>query len=1004
MKAGGHALPNDLHAAEAATASTLHYALGNLGHKQKSWMTPSLPANTMSAPSPPTLTAAPPLPVVRKRGRPPKPRPLVPSNHRRTTERATSLEPQAERQPASSPTSPHLANIVTRQDNPTPSSITVFPSPTPSEESTNHASTPATYGDGNAVSSRVDYFDMGSARANNAQEMSVETRVIDSVGRLKRAAAGHGQPAEKRKRVDGVTRRPSGPYTQHGGPSGQFHSRGPFLGNQPNSQIPSPQPVQDAYVLRSQIPETTPRAQDQFSPLHPPSRAVSEAQQSSASGSNWYTVHQCLTVFDKFRASFTAMPKYPRDLKRMEVLRDATCKQDWAYLTMHQYYCLFTYMPTALPEILRCQPNLPLALQSMRNVLDVNDHLSPAVLHFFSNYPFPMDQISTVWPHMFERQAQSFMRFVGYSANYDQLRITCERRKCPPNTRELVELGIVSTTFQRLLFTAFLRRLWQAVPPQQQMQKQFEDQAVDRFVQDQAQYLQREALLMRNLSLGNEPPPRDQGTELRRWDKQFKQLAGTFGLALEAQGSSLTNPQERRHSHLQAYPQQQLQQQHQQHQQRVSVNNAPHAPHSGEMRTHISSVNPHTGQVLIQQIRGQGYPHQPPSRAQTHQRQRRTPLPLLAHPGQILPQQRQPYPARFSLHQAYLRSPILQAQNLESPLYHYVHAFAIRPARLSDAGRAIERWTFHLAQSELQCIPRSVASTLGAPETRAVEEVANAKTIRLRCVKWPSENNPDMHSWTTTDTCWIPHSYFTFNETHLEQRKKVHHGKDLPIDITRLLREGENVLETTVTAMSNDTSYLQYLVAIEVLGVMTHESIKQHSLDNVIPAEDTKKDIRKRLSGASIDNDDDDFTIVESNLTINLFDPFSASRFCDIPVRSKACSHIDCFDLETFLQTRRRKGDASVSDQWRCPICNADARPPELVVDGFLVEVRKELEKQGLATTRAIIVDQDGTWKPKKEVRDPNGVQDRETPEASGTPTAGKPAVPTSMEIIDLSD
>jgi hypothetical protein len=143
---------------------------------------------------------------------------------------------------------------------------------------------------------------------------------------------------------------------------------------------------------------------------------------------------------------------------------------------------------------------------------------------------------------------------------------------------------------------------------------------------------------------------------------------------------------------------------------------------------------------------------------------------------------------------------------------------------------------------------------------------------------------------------------------------------------------------------------------------------------------------------------------VESNLTINLFDPFSASKICDIPVRSKACLHNDCFDLDTFLDTRRRKGDVSVPDGWRCPICNADARPNHLIVDGFLEEVKKQLDAQNLSNTRAIIVQQDGSWIPKPEVRDPYGVSDRGVSDEPATPSTAPAPLPTHIEIIDLSD
>jgi hypothetical protein len=67
-----------------------------------------------------------------------------------------------------------------------------------------------------------------------------------------------------------------------------------------------------------------------------------------------------------------------------------------------------------------------------------------------------------------------------------------------------------------------------------------------------------------------------------------------------------------------------------------------------------------------------------------------------------------------------------------------------------------------------------------------------------------------------------------------------------------------------------------------------------------------------------------------------------------------------------------------------------------LIVDGFIEDVQKQLELQGLASTRYILVQQDGSWQPKAEVRE--GVSD-ETPE----PVA-KRSVLADADVIDLSD
>jgi hypothetical protein len=333
-------------------------------------------------------------------------------------------------------------------------------------------------------------------------------------------------------------------------------------------------------------------------------------------------------------------------------------------------------------------------------------------------------------------------------------------------------------------------------------------------------------------------------------------------------------------------------------------------------------------------------------------------------------------------------------------LYCYVQGYIKSPARLTNAHQAVVRWPFTPDEDVADNIAPAIEGVPGHVDRRLVD--SDSKTVRLRCIKWPAAQPPDTHVWAVTDTSWIPYSYFTLNGNSLHQRKKIHNGKDLPIDITGLLKRGENVLEMTVMTEKKDNSYQNYLVAVEMLGVASRDALRQRCLtESRLPPEQVVEAIRRKLGGSI---DDDEVAIVESNLTINLFDPFSASKICDIPVRSRACLHNDCFDLDTFLDTRGRKGDVSVPDSWRCPICNADARPNHLIVDGFLQEVKEQLDALNMSKTRAIIVQQDGSWSPKPEVRDPNGVSDRGVSDDPPTPTTARALLPAHVEVIDLSD
>lgn len=278
--------------------------------------------------------------------------------------------------------------------------------------------------------------------------------------------------------------------------------------------------------------------------------------------------------------------------------------------------------------------------------------------------------------------------------------------------------------------------------------------------------------------------------------------------------------------------------------------------------------------------------------------------------------------------------------------------------------------------------------------------------IRLRCVQWPQGERPPDHDWAVASNSWIPQSYFRFNGVSLQLRKKLHNGKDLPVDLTGLVREGLNVLEVSVMSNASDTKHRDYLLAVEYLGALSNAKIKQHCQEQAVSAAKTLGDIKRKLSYSTIDNDDD-MVVVESTLTINLRDPFSASKMCDTPVRGRACLHNECFDLDTFLETRPKKGDVTTADQWRCPICKADARPHTLIVDRFLVEVREELAQRGGLDTRAIEVNKEGRWQPKMEKRDPNGVQDRDTPEpapsaARSSAARSSASLPPAHEVIDL--
>jgi len=332
-----------------------------------------------------------------------------------------------------------------------------------------------------------------------------------------------------------------------------------------------------------------------------------------------------------------------------------------------------------------------------------------------------------------------------------------------------------------------------------------------------------------------------------------------------------------------------------------------------------------------------------------------------------------------ALHQAHLRSPILKDENhiqitVTTPrLYQFITDFAVTPHRLVK-GSIIQEFRFFVQDWQYNNIPKIQYLDIGQRTLRNL--ISGNLQYRLRACNRAGKDQLNTSEWISTETYWPGNSFWECNGKGLECRRKQHHSKDLPIDLTHIVTRGENKVVVYANASHNDLSITNLNVAIEIIEVKDHSTIVSEVLSRKRLVSDVKAAIKSRIAGGALnindndDNDDDDeIVITSSKFNINLFDPISASKIFSIPVRGNSCAHFDCFDLETFLNSRPSKSPSwpSQVDVWRCPICRGDARPQCLVVDCFMLEVRKTLEEQGKLDTRVITIDEDGNWKPRDE-------------------------------------
>jgi len=377
----------------------------------------------------------------------------------------------------------------------------------------------------------------------------------------------------------------------------------------------------------------------------------------------------------------------------------------------------------------------------------------------------------------------------------------------------------------------------------------------------------------------------------------------------------------------------------------------------------------------------------------------------------------------MALHQAHLRSPRRVMRGAQAPgaqaerHYQAVKRLALGPLAVPSSPISYS-FSFVVGQEEMGLLSKKQVPPLGL---LPISEYFNGSLrYRVRCsvpghaIKGGLATETQ---WVTSDTSWPDNIFMTLNNKTLSVRRQPHNGKDLPAEITDFLRAGENKLEVVVPPNPRSGTLPAHYLAVEVVETLSHSVVMKRVLGHgAIRAEETVDRIKSRLMGFTGKGEDEGVSVQQKELSIDLADPFSATIF-SIPARGATCLHMECFDLETWLNTRPSKAtpachhkaacrcaspEPSTADKWKCPICSEDARPYSLRIDGFLQAVRGELEAQGKQGTKSLLVAADGTWQPVVETDDGTGSDGEDTARHRKTKKTVRP-VP-AQEVIELLD
>jgi hypothetical protein len=304
---------------------------------------------------------------------------------------------------------------------------------------------------------------------------------------------------------------------------------------------------------------------------------------------------------------------------------------------------------------------------------------------------------------------------------------------------------------------------------------------------------------------------------------------------------------------------------------------------------------------------------------------------------------------------------------LKSPLYLSVTDFPLKTL-FTDNNMPSKKYQWFVdKEMESRLSKKRQGSKPGEGMKRAMVQPGSL-IYRLRSIKVASVESiplPD-NEWVLRDTAWPDHAFVELNGARVELRRKAAWGKDLPADLSNFVQAGKNELSIVSLESFKAANFPTYVMAVEVYECKDEGWI----LSNVKRVDElaAKTSILNRLSGKC---DAEGVEVVRSDqVCLGVRCPLSF-RLINTPVRGITCRHLECFDLKNFLETRPRRTswEPPNADSWKCPICRGDARPSELIVDGFLESVLGKLKESGGSgeEARNISVKADGTWSIKQE-------------------------------------
>eukprot|EP01135_Chromosphaera_perkinsii_P005327 Nk52_evm8s343 gene=Nk52_evmTU8s343 len=265
---------------------------------------------------------------------------------------------------------------------------------------------------------------------------------------------------------------------------------------------------------------------------------------------------------------------------------------------------------------------------------------------------------------------------------------------------------------------------------------------------------------------------------------------------------------------------------------------------------------------------------------------------------------------------------------------------------------------------------RRVCFTLTPDEFGRLNVGTNGLRVKLRC-RTSASPQDDMDMFPNFFNIWVGDRLV---ELPAKVKEGVKHIRPSHKDLTSHVRSST----TTVRFGAHSVTSASYIVAIELVQ-LTPISEFMNTIPR-IPSLDCRQRFEKIMSRHS--------ELIVGDTKMGLKCPISKLRI-KIPARGLNCGHMQCFDVEMYLQMNERER----GEKWSCPVCDKRTDAKQLVIDCYVKEILSDTDE----SASEVLVKNNGGWElPKiKTVNIDDCVEEK--------PDTPQPKKRKVVECIDLT-